>query len=1006
MYSFRLIRSFAVILLLLQACGGGSSEEPSKPPVSANKPPQITGVPSAATENQNFVFVPQISDPDNDTLSLTITNKPDWLSFSTSTGELSGIPLEQHIGDWKDIKISVSDGQLSDDLIIDIKVNFSPLEEAIRTGKASIVEQESPFLQGIAETIEANKFKYNQALIEIFKLSATGQVQSNSLNNIHWDPTHDASLLEPTFGFNTSILYTNAVTDSHYTVKKRAVGILGEKASVPYIIMGGHPFRNWHRNHQSVNGEMHQLMKNAFEWLTKRSDLEQEPFKIVISQMDQSFYFPDQVATRSWLQQYYPSSVEYNKAGDCDSTLLLGCLTHDTDLLIISQKINSSSNLDAIMSALQSAEEKNIPVLYLHHDGYYGDLAEKIFTRFNVKYQQDNYWHKLMLSGFSIEQDFAQLPREVSLVSDMIERFANSSFSVNLSLCDDKSCPTESGYQAQFKEAADYIRDIYHDLDQKKINIFNQQDYRLEKLLILLADHYRQSVSFPMDKSRTGVTDFLQSMYADHAVYNYRTINPVQNDMGNFSRSDFSQVSPVSQNVKLQSKPNFRAAGVYALPGVTFTVTRKDNESVNTKIFINTLRNGATHEFSEDGYNRPKFLQSQSISIASGETLRITSSYGGPIQISFDQKDIEVEFDFNSVGLHPFWQGEQTTSAFEQALSANLFDWAEVVAPSFEVHSKRDKMLESINDSKWGSVLEMANATMRYTHNFALSLAGFSGPSIDIHNEVTSFVNQHQLTIQSIDQVKHMNADQATCGYGCSGNPYDAYWSFDPVGHGDLHEVGHGLERGKFRFSGWEVHTTTNLYSYYAKHQYYLDTGSAPNCQSLPFKELYEVLQESLNQADPFGYMQNANLNTWNRGVSFYLQLMMSAQGNDALVDGWQLWPRLHILEREFAQGVKNEQNWLLIRDRIGFSGWTLEQAKNVSSNDWMLIANAFALKRDVRNYFTLWGLNFSATAASQVAGFNFASLPLEYYAANGNDFCLGLDKDKLPIDGNTAWPF
>ncbi len=36
------------------------------------------------------------------------------------------------------------------------------------------------------------------------------------------------------------------------------------------------------------------------------------------------------------------------------------------------------------------------------------------------------------------------------------------------------------------------------------------------------------------------------------------------------------------------------------------------------------------------------------------------------------------------------------------------------------------------------------------------------------------------------------------------GNPYDAYWSFSPLGHGDLHELGHGLEKGRFRFSGWE----------------------------------------------------------------------------------------------------------------------------------------------------------------------------------------------------------
>jgi hypothetical protein len=52
-----------------------------------------------------------------------------------------------------------------------------------------------------------------------------------------------------------------------------------------------------------------------------------------------------------------------------------------------------------------------------------------------------------------------------------------------------------------------------------------------------------------------------------------------------------------------------------------------------------------------------------------------------------------------------------------------------------------------------------------------------------------------------------MNADQATCGYGCSGNPYDAYWAFDPVGHGDVHEVGHNIENRMLGFEEWDYHS-------------------------------------------------------------------------------------------------------------------------------------------------------------------------------------------------------
>ncbi|MFA0350849.1 hypothetical protein AB4486_28500, partial [Vibrio sp. 10N.222.55.C6] len=113
---------------------------------------------------------------------------------------------------------------------------------------------------------------------------------------------------------------------------------------------------------------------------------------------------------------------------------------------------------------------------------------------------------------------------------------------------------------------------------------------------------------------------------------------------------------------------------------------------------------------------------------------------------------------------------------------------------------------------------------------------GFKGPGIDEIAEIHQYGEDKGWEIATIDIVKHMNADQANCGYGCSGNPYDAYWSFHPLGHGDLHELGHGLERGRFRFSGWDGHSTTNYYSYFSKSKYYKDTGKVSSCQGLDFK--------------------------------------------------------------------------------------------------------------------------------------------------------------------------
>ena len=55
----------------------------------------------------------QTSDPDDDTLLFSISGKPSWASFSSSTGKLSGTPTYSQAGTYNNIIISASDGSLS-----------------------------------------------------------------------------------------------------------------------------------------------------------------------------------------------------------------------------------------------------------------------------------------------------------------------------------------------------------------------------------------------------------------------------------------------------------------------------------------------------------------------------------------------------------------------------------------------------------------------------------------------------------------------------------------------------------------------------------------------------------------------------------------------------------------------------------------------------------------------------------------------------------------------------
>lgn len=76
-----------------------------------NQPPTISGSPATtATVGSWYSFTPKASDPEGRTLGYSITNRPSWASFSTSTGRLSGTPSSRHVGTYSNIRISVSDG--------------------------------------------------------------------------------------------------------------------------------------------------------------------------------------------------------------------------------------------------------------------------------------------------------------------------------------------------------------------------------------------------------------------------------------------------------------------------------------------------------------------------------------------------------------------------------------------------------------------------------------------------------------------------------------------------------------------------------------------------------------------------------------------------------------------------------------------------------------------------------------------------------------------------------
>jgi hypothetical protein len=79
-----------------------------------NRPPTISGTPSTtATVGAQYAFTPTATDPDGNTLTYGIANRPSWATFNTGTGRLTGTPTSTNVGSYANILITVNDGQAS-----------------------------------------------------------------------------------------------------------------------------------------------------------------------------------------------------------------------------------------------------------------------------------------------------------------------------------------------------------------------------------------------------------------------------------------------------------------------------------------------------------------------------------------------------------------------------------------------------------------------------------------------------------------------------------------------------------------------------------------------------------------------------------------------------------------------------------------------------------------------------------------------------------------------------
>ena len=815
---------------------------------------------------------------------------------------------------------------------------------------------------------------------------------------INWVPTAPRSLSPLLFELQQPVLSIEH-TESRSVDVHQSFAVASELGG-RYLAVGANPMRTLgeagENRHESLGG----WVNNAIRWLVGFEPSSQQVLRTVVANVSPRH----RRYTYDWLENNYGENIQLNDIGACDNNALGSCITDETHLVVVSTYSTNQTNVDEIIRIVQKARRNGAALLFV----YEGNSAlatafeEALFlsatsvpTRASNNPRLENW----------VRDDLVQIDFEaVAFMRDLITRYPNNL--PDLSSCElennDEGRPLISGCIAQTRaewvEPMATIRRSLNELSRLNARLFDEHADQFWQLSLLWADAVRSQVVYGEQMiQRTDISKKLRrysynqqayfaAIISDSMVYLNRNFQRGAPDMGNYSRprEQFSITPGSITNHTVTLVKGFTSTGIYLLPGETVTIQRTDNSDANIELFVSTVRSGSTNQYTS--YNRPKYLRSVSQKLKNGQALTLSSPFGGPMYIDNLSREQamgeEVVLSFSNVAKHPTLKFDSQMSPrtmrtrgnqFVQAVERNEFDWADIVFPSLEVHSRADLMEKTLiamhRDGEY-----LYRATKNYFLDNIYSIAGLRLPNMadDKGVEVFEFIESKGWPLPLVTETRHSNHDQASCGSACSGNPMDMGGAFVPPlqGSGIIHEYGHKLIEDNFIvFQEMNGHGQVNSYGEYMRgwlRRHYEETLGQPlpwyvnpltddeiekgltegnrasfQCNARPWEFLYNQVLESKRTGIPARYRTARELEREARGFNppvgsetntiLFWQMLVIAQANGIVENPYAVQGRLQGYGRALAEALTDESTWNTSRESLGLTQYSFTEAKQMS---------------------------------------------------------------------------
>lgn len=876
---------------------------------------------------------------------------------------------------------------------------------------------------------------------------------------ITWNPTHD-SITFTTFKPELTHTVLSSNVDGEGKPAVRGLIMMGEQGNQRYGAMGANLF--------SVRGNpaelTDRLLQNMVNWLSRNAASDGE-LRVVTAQIPgkETYWFPHNEGIRSWFDEHYAGNYQINEANNCDNEALATCIERiQPHLIILSDLDRKGSGFASIEAALRKAKEQGIPVLLANYQRDPSPLLSPLYLEMGLT-GYNNYWSKMQVKDLSVDEIKAQDP-SLQSARQLLDDLESGNFDTSvLEGCKGNflhNC-NEQVFVDHFKRGADWFRAGAVSLDQNNKSPFADPSLPLLQSALLLADKYRSSIDYPIEWNEHQA--WQQAMFADWVVSYARQKNLTQPDLGEYvidssqvfkgSNANYAHPATVSEQKMIGVPyPNqWTTTGWYALPGQTITLTRNDSSPVSVEIKLNYHRSNTNRAYDQHVYLAPLELAQQRLRLAAGQSVTFTTPYGGPIYLYFKGGTGAQQVDMTADGVakHPTitdFNAPEQIRRFTELLEGTELPHIDLRTEQAEQHLRKDRLLGSLG-GEFPDIESLLDAIVNEHVNAVYTLAGFKVQGKSLSESLPEAVKVRCMTMfgeDCVDEslhsrtlIQHANYDQnAHCGSGCSGNPWDASWNISPRGWGDNHELGHNLQVNKLnvqyvivadrnrwsQYSSRATENSNNIFPYVVRWRTrYINGGdSAPENDGSHKGVFYAfmsdvagitnasgkrvVLDQNCKQIDAgedrytAAWANNAYAFNNNYRMAFYIQMALRAdtlqEGTTDIGNGFNIYPLLYLHGRIFDKYAASKELWEENRQRLGFGLFPYDGAalyegrtvRDMPGNDFMLVSLAMLTKLDWRSHFDLLGLRYSDLAAYQVQAMSFhGSLPMGLYELEHN---------------------